>query len=194
MIADVFEDPNPFGPATETDIVAFETEIGWRLPPEYRGFLLSHNGAAFRKDIYYLTDDPWDSVRLHHVYGLHDEPDWARLATNWRLSDYYDLQNWRWNLGKFLTFADTCTGDLLNLNLKNGSVWFYDHDVEPRFLRMPGRLRKVEESFRSFLSKLRTQEENDTLLEGDPRQKAFLEQLAVIEARRAREQNEEPGQ
>src|SRR6478735_4682764 len=51
-------DPLPAGPTSEADLASFERHIGHPLPPEYRGFLLEHNGGRPEPDAF-LVDTGW---------------------------------------------------------------------------------------------------------------------------------------
>lgn len=177
----------PYGRLSEAQLNSFEIEIGWELPHGYRRHLTDYNGADFVKDIYPVSEDGWDCVSLHHVYGLHDGPGYSRLQENWKLYECYDLQRWKRKLKDFVVFADTGTGDKFAISGKDGSIWFYEHDAPSSFFSMPGRFTKVENSFSEFLTKLQSDEEFETKFADDPRFIAFKTQLKKLEDQRAAE-------
>ena len=176
----------PHGKLSEEQLYTFEREIGWELPESYRRHLMDYNGAKFVKDIYPVSDDGWDCVSLHHVYGLHDGPSHSRLQDNWALYESYELHRWKRKLKCYAVFADTGTGDLFAIS-KDGSVWLYEHDAPTGFFGMPGRITKVETSFSRFLTKLQSHEEFKAKFADDPRFKAFKTQLERLKAQRAAE-------
>jgi len=177
-LENVLERPFPYGPLTIERLEAFETEIGWALPNDFRNYLLNYNGAQFVKNIYSLSDDGWNSVDLHHVHGLHDGPPYFQLQQHWKLYECFDLRRWKRKLARFVVFADTGTGDQWAISGKDGSVWLYEHDAVSGLFRMPGRFTRVEKSFSNFVAKLETEAENDLRLEGDPRFESFKKRLA----------------
>ncbi len=186
-LAEILEAPFPFGPVDLEALSDFEIEVGHALPSDFREYLLAFNGSCFKKDIYTSSDDGWEAIGIGHVYGLHEGPDYFQLLKNWKLYEKYDLQAWKWKLKKFVVFADTGTGEQLAINTKNGSVWLYLHDWEPRLFRMPGQFMKIENSFSDFLQKLESEEEHDARMTGNPRYDAFKKQLAELEAKREAE-------
>jgi hypothetical protein len=59
-------------PLGEADVVAFERELGVRLPAEYRDFLLLRNGGRFEPFLAFPlpTEEYSDYFGLWNVYGL----------------------------------------------------------------------------------------------------------------------------
>ncbi len=119
--------PNPFGTTNEGEISDFEESVGTRLPGEYRAYLLEFNGGEFEKDCFERTGGI--DGRVHNVYGLHVGPRYAKLTERWRLSQCYDIGESAPGVKDYLVFASTETGDLLLLNLKDGAVFFLDHET-----------------------------------------------------------------
>ncbi|MEO0691564.1 MAG: SMI1/KNR4 family protein [Pseudomonadota bacterium] len=180
--------PNPYGPTSEAAVAAFEQSLGHALPKPYRDWLFADNGADFEKDT--LPLEGGDAVSVHHVYGLHDGPEVLRLQTQWRLADRYELEAWASDLARFLAFADTGTGDILLLDLEDGSVLLYEHDVEDAAQGgMPGRLVRVAPDFGAFLGCLMSLKEHLIAEGGQEAFDAFEAQLERLRAqRRARVQ------
>jgi predicted DNA-binding WGR domain protein len=92
----------PFPPASEKDVAAYEAQLGLRLPPSYREFLLVHNGwqrfwgdtwiagvsgkartfvagQAKRAVKWVASDSGWDP-RKDHVIGANDNGGFLVLA------------------------------------------------------------------------------------------------------------------
>jgi hypothetical protein len=87
---------------------------------------LNYYGGEFEKTIF--PDEP--SFIVHHMYGLHDGPEYNRLEDRFEVWRAFDLEGFRDQLQGVLKFADAGTGDALLLDLNDGSVWFFDpHDV-----------------------------------------------------------------
>jgi len=177
----------PHGRLSEEQLHSFELEIGWELPDSYHRHLTDYNGADFVKDIYPVSEDGWNCVSLHHVYGLHDGPSYSRLQENWRLYECYGLHRWKRKLKSYVVFADTSTGEKFAISGKDGSIWLYEHDALSGFFRMPGRFTKVETSFSEFLTKLQSEAEWEIKFADDPRFIAFKTQLKKLEDQRASE-------
>jgi len=180
-LAEILEEPLPFGPVDPENLAGFEKEIDRTLPSEFREYLLRFNGALFKKDIYVPSEDAWDATKISHVHGLHDGPDYFQLVKQWKLYEKYDLQTWKWKLEKFVVFADSEGGDLFAINTENGSVWLYLHDCWPEMDEMSGSFTKIENSFNEFLLSLQSEEEYDVRMMADPRHEEFKRRLAKIE-------------
>jgi hypothetical protein len=76
------EKANPYGALSESRLKAFEEELGVRLPDAYREFLLRFNGGRWKSRIFRVSDKEGES-EVHHVYGLHEGPDFSRLDRAW---------------------------------------------------------------------------------------------------------------
>ena len=175
---------NPYGPLSAERLEAFEESLGERLPNEYREYLLNYNGGKFEKTIF--PDEP--EFRVHHMYGLHDGPEYNRLEDRFEIWRGFDLEGFRDQLQGVLRFADTGTGDALLLDLNDGSVWFFDpHDVtgEPN-QNLRRYMHRLASSFDEFVAKLISEEEEAVLRAGDPVYEDFKQRLE--RAKRQREQ------
>src|SRR5215472_7889046 len=166
---------NPYGPLSAQRLEAFEESLGRRLPNEYREYLLNYNGGDFEKTIF--IEEP--SFIAHHMYGLHDGPEYNRLEDRFGMWRAFDLERFRDQLQEFLRFADTTTGDALLLDLNDGSIWFFDpHDVtdEPnQYLRQY--MNRLASNFDEFVAKLISKEEEEALRAGDPAYEEFNQLL-----------------
>jgi hypothetical protein len=67
----------PGVPLQESDVAAFERELGSPLPSDYREFLLRRNGGRFDPPVLFPlpTEEYSDRMVLFYVYGLLRPPD-----------------------------------------------------------------------------------------------------------------------
>jgi hypothetical protein len=78
------EDSNKFGTLSESRLADFEKNLGYRLPEDYRKYLLSHNGGTPNPG--FFTSEYWGELSVDVFYGFHDGPYWTRLEpalVNW---------------------------------------------------------------------------------------------------------------
>jgi SMI1 / KNR4 family (SUKH-1) len=108
---------NPFGATTDQDISRLESDIGIRLPIDYRNYLLQHNGGRFKFDSIASID-----LSVHHLFGIHLGPEYLQLQLNWAPWSFHDYQYLRDLLENFITIGDCGTGELIVLNCKSGAV------------------------------------------------------------------------
>ena len=68
---------DPGVPLRESDVAAFERELGATLPADYRQFLLLRNGGHFDPPVSFPlpTEEYSDELVLFNVYGLLRPPD-----------------------------------------------------------------------------------------------------------------------
>jgi hypothetical protein len=189
---------NPYGPLSAERLEAFEESLGKRLPNEYREYLLNYNGGEFEKIIFpghriviaglgTIEDEP--SFGVHHMYGLHDGPEYNRLEDRFEIWRAFDLEGFRDQLQGILRFADTTTGDALLLDLNDGSVWFFDpHDVtdEPN-QNLRQYMYRLSSNFDEFVAKLISKEEEEVLRAGDPVYEEFKQRLEGFKRERKQE-------
>jgi hypothetical protein len=122
---------NPYGAVTLENVLAFEKLNRFVLPDDYRHYLLHHNGGKFSRRDFVSKSEPDVDGDVHHMLGLHQGPEHARLQEGFRLSKYYDLDEFSMSLDRYFVFADTSTGSLLLLDLKTKGVSvFQPEDVE----------------------------------------------------------------
>ena len=110
-------DSNRFGKLTPAKLNAFEKSLGSTLPEPYRTHLLNHNGG--------YVDGAKRLGNLHHVYGIHDGPGWARFHD--RSQMYGGLVPER-----LLPIADDPGGNLICIVLSGpdrGALCFWDHEA-----------------------------------------------------------------
>ena len=141
------------GPKLDADdIDAFEKEIGFKLPRDYREFLLQTNGGVLPEDdgYFYVEDADWWNG-LHVFYGLR-RPDAESISLRMVLRYVREShpEIFDQTLGR-LPIASDHLGNELYLVLtgpERGCVyfWMHDADVPPD---------KLSSSFESFLESVR---------------------------------------
>lgn len=126
------------GPASVPDVQRLEQRAGQPLPGEYRAYVLSVGGG-------YLLDNS-KAVKL--IFGVRDDaPDWARIAD--KLDTFHGrVPDW------LLPAAQDEYGNLYLVSLRNGAVWFWDHEQEADEGEPPttANLDQVADSWSQFLN------------------------------------------
>ena len=143
-------------PASEKDLISFETSIGCRLPEDYRQFLATINGGSVNDDRFTITVS--DSVpSLCSIGGL------AELIEN---RDCYQLSERRIP-SELLWIADTHFSHAFCIGLTKeyrGKIYFWDNDNEPGSswdgrLETAGNITLLANSFTEFIAGLETPKE-----------------------------------
>src|SRR6185436_6496849 len=116
------EESNKFGKLGEEELNAFEEENKIKLPPDYKDFLLKHNGGQPLKQ---RNGNP-DTI-VTYILGMHNGDYYASL--------YKHIDMFR-NRLPFGTFPIATDGFgnlfLMSLHAENyGQVFFWDHEREP---------------------------------------------------------------
>lgn len=114
-------------PATEKEISAFESEIGHRLPTDYRNFLLTSNGGQTSHSAIQVERHPYShgyvaSVRLFYSLSA-DAPPYASLYAALR-SPYFKLPQ------HHVAITDS-HGNLVTIDVSDptGPVYYFDHEI-----------------------------------------------------------------
>ena len=136
----------------EIEIVAFEKQIGFILPDDYREFLLQTNGGVVPESTGYFcieSDNWWNHLNLFYGLRVPETPTIELMAVLRRLRESYtelfDLQFAK------LPIASDHYGNKIYIVLnepENGSVYFWMHDAEVED-------DKLSSSFQDFLDSLR---------------------------------------
>lgn len=108
---------NPLNPKTNITLVEnFEEKIGYKLPLEYRNFLLECNGEGLNNKTVYITDLHSDII-IQNFFGIeipnNDIYEWLK-----ELKD--DIKD------KFLPIASDPGGNFLLLDIEIGKVYYWD--------------------------------------------------------------------
>lgn len=78
----------PFGEASEQDILTFEQQVGFTLPADYRQFLMKNNGAEILDQTFFVKDLEQE-VMMHVLFGLVN-PTSRGLTLGYWLEEYSD--------------------------------------------------------------------------------------------------------
>jgi len=150
---------------TEAAIVRFETQLGTKLPDDYRAFLLDVNGGqtarSHREFLMVTSGGRKDGTFLNSLNSLDDPDDQFNLATRWMWSrrqhppDPPDLPPEVLPIG-YDGFGGTV--GLVIAGPRRGQVWFLDGDdlrpegPNPRVDWFDRRdVSKIADSFREFM-------------------------------------------
>jgi hypothetical protein len=74
--------------ATESQLTAFEEQMGTRLPPDYRNFLLENNGVELLNQSFFVQDLDQE-IKLQALFGLHNTSSRGLTLNHW-LTEYED--------------------------------------------------------------------------------------------------------
>jgi hypothetical protein len=119
---------NKFGSVAVTDLERFEQLLGAPLSADYRDFLLKHNGGTPYPKSHFdapAKDAPL-LLKIHYLYGLTREPEWASIA--WHREIFTDRI-----LPEALAIGCDEGGNQIVLILRGnrlGQVYFWDHELE----------------------------------------------------------------
>jgi len=117
------QNPNPHGPLRESKLNAFEKALGVRLPNQYREFLICANGGRWENRVFRISEEEGES-EVHHVFGLHDGPDFCRLDRAWEIV--------RERIpASLIPIADDPGGNKICLGIRGdrrGKVFFWAHE------------------------------------------------------------------
>lgn len=134
-------------PTTETAVAKLEKQLKHPLPPDYRAFLLAHNGGVPDPPTFALPGERKPTQVLNSFLALGGEPDVDDL------SEFLKTYRRRLPAG-FLPVAYDAFGNLIIIALaggKRGQVYFWDHERE----QDGDPLRLVAGDWKSFLDSFR---------------------------------------
>lgn len=119
-------------------VTSFEQLIGYKLPVDYRDFLLRHNGGVPHPNIFKTRNKKYESD-VQSLYGL------GSLPSHCSLEHHYPLLKDR--LPKsYLAIGNDSLGNFFLLDLKKSTIKFFDHEIERAYL--------IDTSFSAFLNNL----------------------------------------
>jgi hypothetical protein len=117
----VVKNSNPHGQLDSIRLAAFEDRLGVTLPPDYRQFLLAHNGAELAPDEIILPGQTEPFASLGTVFGLHGGPESLDKV----------FGNVEGEIpAELVAFAEDVGGNLLCIGIRSehrGKVYFWDH-------------------------------------------------------------------
>lgn len=127
-----------FGKISKADISALEQKLQRKLPDAYTKMLLKYNGGRPDPNNFTTAQGEYGSD-IQFFYGIAPEEDNCDLEQN-----YVQFQD---RLpSNYLAIAGSSTGDKILLDLDQGDIHFFDHELEETVL--------VSESFEAFLDSL----------------------------------------
>lgn len=147
-----YKTANPFGKLDLKDLETFEKIINYRLPNDYRSYLLEFNGAEPINPYCTISNEEGEA-KIHGMLGIHNGPEYVKLEPS-----FGDNNNTK-NTG-MLGFAYDEGGNYFCLCLKPdnyGEVYFYDHESSEA--NKIDTLVKVTDSFDKFIASLFSEEE-----------------------------------
>ncbi len=141
---------SPGTPAPAELVRAFEQQLGFTLPEDFRSFLLRYNGGKPIPSAFLLRKrtGPYSDSLVHRLEGL--EPS-ERAGLRW----LHSFMQYRLPVG-FLAIGIDPTGNFICLGLDSdarGRVYFWDHEDEPDPPH-PSHMELVADSFDEFLRRL----------------------------------------
>jgi hypothetical protein len=149
---------NPFGSLEPERFKDFESTSNILLPKEYADYLMKFNGGLFIKDTISTTISGYS---VSNMFGIHNGPDYLQLDRNCNPKNYYDLSIFSGELSPFFVFGDCGTGELLMLNIVDGSVHLLDPELcmNENIGGLLNAIIFVADSFEAFVEKLMSAEE-----------------------------------
>ena len=111
-----------WGPTPEATILAFEKEIGFSFPADYRQFIAANNGCQLNKQVFFVEDLDQD-ILAHVFYGV-TNPESRSLTLRYWLSEFGDEIP-----EKTLLFGSDQGGGLLMYVTEgeNKGIHYWDH-------------------------------------------------------------------
>jgi len=147
------EKKDEFGPTDLETIETLEVQIGYKLPDDYKRFLLTTNGGAPVNRAIDVKENGENSEWLvRYFFGLHDGEFWASLK---KAIDTLEGRKPK----QFIPIANDYGGNnfLLDLSEKNfGKVSFWNHESEvEKGGNYYENIMPLFDSFSEFCSKLK---------------------------------------
>lgn len=121
---------------SDKQIIELEKAIGLLLPDDYKSFLLINNGGRPVPNNFRTSNGEYESD-VQFFFGL--------TQGNYGIKDNYILLRDRL-LDEEIAIAVDSGGNYILLNLSTRKVYFFDHEIEERFL--------IRENFNSFIDSL----------------------------------------
>lgn len=149
-------DPTVPRPLPESELARIERMVGFRLPDDYKAFMIRENGgepepSTFR---YMNQAGPYTDGRVRYFYSIHaGKPSLERAITIYKTPKEH-----RRMPEEFVPIGADSFGNQICLCVAGpdyGSVWFWDHDNEgPEGAPVRDNLHLIGTSFSDFLERL----------------------------------------
>lgn len=133
-------------PADEDEVAAAERQLEVPLPDQYRRFLTEDSNGGRPEQNVLPDDESGAAVDEYLGVGLSGDSDLIAVY-----ADYRDRVP-----AHLLPVGHAPGGNLICLSLRDGSVWFWDHEreAEPGEAARDDNVTRVAESFEEFTSRL----------------------------------------
>ena len=143
-----------YGKTLEEDIVKFEKEIKFRLPDDYRNFLLTFNGGVPKdKYSYFKLNGVEECIGLQVLYGLNVDVDLD-------LKEWFDEYNGDLLDDSIIIGHGLGFGFIVLINSPDVSgIYFWDHTFELDCTSEDENVYKISDSFSDFINALKKPEE-----------------------------------
>lgn len=104
-------------------IDAYEEKTGFRFPESFRACVCAHNAGSPQKPVF----GPKDRV-FHRLYSFNQDD----KSSIWKQNDWNGRQR-DWNTDgqaePYIAFGDTCFGDWVCFDRRDGKIVLFDHDT-----------------------------------------------------------------
>jgi hypothetical protein len=115
-----------FTSINENDLIKFENDKCLNLPKEYRNFLLKYNGGYWPEKNSFNFINRADGSDIQYFYGVNLPNKEKESSTS---LDYQAEASGEDFPSKYLAIANDSGGNQILLNLINGKVYFWDHEI-----------------------------------------------------------------
>lgn len=142
------DNQNQYGSLSSEVLADFESQLGVKLPQDYRDHLLKYNGGDPRPNTFDISPDEGQS-NVHNLYGLHDGPYYSNLR------EVVEVFKGRIPNG-LLPISGDDGGNIICLGLSKkylGKIYFWDHEKESSFFKSVA-LTLIAPSFSTFMAGL----------------------------------------
>jgi hypothetical protein len=146
MIKPLLQDA--YDPVSERLLAQFESQIGSRLPEDYRFFLFQQNGGSFGKDVVFPFTTPdglYSALGLNELYGFGYKT--FGLEDTYKRIDTYLPKG-------FVPVGEAACGDQVCIVVAGedvGSIWLWDHEAGISNKWPPDNSKRVASNFQEFI-------------------------------------------
>lgn len=112
---------------TENQVSELETEIGIKIPPKYRSFLLEHNGGQPVPDVVNVEGFAGEDTDVSIFFGINRDKETSNIK--WNMEVFSD----RIPVKEYLPIACDSGGNIFTVSINNGqgeSIHYFELDNE----------------------------------------------------------------
>ena len=140
---------------------AIEQYWGFKLPKDYREFIINYNGGVTKKKYFKSKNGDKEAI-LDYLFGLIN--DFNNDISMNLLMDFKDVGG-RYP-SSMIPIGDTVGGDRILLSIKNkdrGKIYFWDHEIESEEDEEPdySNLTLIADNFDEFINGLYSEQDID---------------------------------